>query len=65
LPDNKQSKQTARKLEEIDANGRVTSTRIEHDLDDIILNSFPELKEEYEQIKAKKKKGEVLPYITK
>ncbi|MCG8401369.1 MAG: hypothetical protein MJA84_07200 [Firmicutes bacterium] len=55
-------KQHVRKLEEIDHMGRITSTTIVHDLDSMILESFPELKDEYEKIQAKKKKGEVLPF---
>lgn len=62
MPEKDKPKHHVRTLEEIDNQGRVISTRIEYDLNAMILKYFPELKEEYEKLQASKKKGEVLPF---
>lgn len=56
------SKYHIRTLEEIDQRGRVISTRIVKDLDALILDYFPELKEDYEKIQSQKKKGKLLSF---
>ncbi|MTI83438.1 MAG: hypothetical protein FH756_05905 [Firmicutes bacterium] len=65
MSDKEKTKPATRKLEEIDDQGRIFSTRIVHDLDDMILESFPELKDDYGKIQAKKKRGKVLRYPSK
>ncbi len=60
----KNSKYHVRTLKTYDSEGRVISTVIEHDLDAMILDNWPELKEKYEQQQKEKgvQKGQILDF---
>lgn len=47
-----------RTLEEVDKQGRIVSTRIVCDLDAMLRDAFPELKQD----EADKKRGELIPF---
>jgi hypothetical protein len=57
----KKDKYHARTLKEVDHEGRVISTRIVYDLDAMLRDNFPELEEQDDQDKQKKK-GDLLPF---
>lgn len=54
----KKDKYHVRTLKEVDKDGRVISTRIVYDLDAMLRDHLPELKEKEKQ----KKKGELCPF---
>ncbi|HBX22670.1 MAG TPA: hypothetical protein DEF34_03380 [Desulfotomaculum sp.] len=62
MPDKDKPKYRVRKLEELDAQGRVVCTHVDYDLGAMLIDAFPELREEYDKEQAKKKKGDVLPF---
>lgn len=59
--DNK-GKYHVRTLVEYDKDGRERSTHIVHDLDAMLREAFPDLKEDYEKRQAEKKPGELIPF---
>lgn len=59
MTDNKYHKRT---LREIDSEGRERSIRIVHDLDAMLRDAFPELKEDFEKRQAEKKPGDLIPF---
>lgn len=50
-----------RTLRDIDSEGRARTIRIVYDLDAMLRDAFPELKEDYEKRQAEKKPGDLIP----
>lgn len=59
---NKKDKYHKRTLKEIDKDGRVKCVHIVHDLDAMIRDAFPELKEDYEKRQAEKLPAELITF---
>lgn len=57
--DDNSNKYHVRTLKEYDSDGRVTGVHIVNDLDAMILDHMPELREKYEEIQKKVPKGKL------